>query len=65
VTLRFRARRSAGPFRFNFTRRGLSSISLKLGPLTRNLTHRRTTVDLPGGFFWQESHPSDRQERSQ
>jgi hypothetical protein len=64
VTLRFRKRARLGPFRLNFTRRGLSSISIKLGPLTHNLTHRRTTVDLPGGLYWQESHPYDRQERS-
>jgi hypothetical protein len=46
--MRFRWRPHIGPFYFNMGRRGLSSISFVLGPFTRNLTRRRTTVDLPG-----------------
>jgi hypothetical protein len=58
MTLRYRRRRSAGPLRFNFGSRGLSSIAVKLGPWTYNLTHRRSTVNLPGGAYWQQDHPN-------
>jgi hypothetical protein len=49
---RFRMRPSIGPFRLNIGRRGLSSVSLKLGPFTRNFRRNTTTVDLPGPFSW-------------
>jgi Protein of unknown function (DUF4236) len=52
VTLHYRRRLSLGPLRLNVTGRGLTSVALVLGPLTWNLTRRRTTVDLPGGLSW-------------
>jgi hypothetical protein len=48
--LRFRRRLRLGPLAFNFTSRGLSSVSFKLGPFTWNSRRDGTRVDLPGGF---------------
>lgn len=47
---KFRMRRSVriGPFRLNFTQRGFSSWSFKLGPLSWNSRTRRKTFDTPG-----------------
>jgi hypothetical protein len=58
MSFRFRKRFSLGPLRINVTKRGISSVALKVGPVTRNLTRRRTTVDLPGeGLYWQHDDP--------
>jgi hypothetical protein len=51
--LRFRKRLSLGPLRFNFTRRGLSSVSLKAGPFTWNPRRDRLTTNLPGGLYYE------------
>lgn len=63
MSLRYRRRHSAGPFRLNFGRRGLSSVSIKLGAITWNLTRKRATVDLPGGLYWQHEQPTETKER--
>jgi hypothetical protein len=52
MPLTFRMRPRLGPFRFNLTRRGLASIAVKVGPVTRNLTRGTTTIDGPGPFGW-------------
>jgi hypothetical protein len=52
VSLQYRRRLHLGPFRVNVTARGVTSIALVVGPLTYNLTRRRTSVDLPGGLSW-------------
>lgn len=51
----FRWRKSfkLGPFRFNFTQRGFTSWSIKLGPWSWNSRQRRQRVDLPGPFRWE------------
>lgn len=52
----FRLRKALklGPVRLNFTQRGLSSISLRVGPYTWNSRARRHTVNTPGpgSFTW-------------
>lgn len=50
--MRFRWRPHLGWFYFNIGKRGLSSVSLKIGPFTRNFRRNTTTVDLPGPFSW-------------
>ncbi len=50
---RYRRRFRLGPLRINVTGRGVTSIAFVLGPLTYNLTRRRSTVDRPGGASWQ------------
>lgn len=37
-----------GPFRLNFTQKGFSSWSFKLGPFSWNSRTRRKSVDTPG-----------------
>jgi hypothetical protein len=49
--LRFRTSRKAGPFRFTFTDRGVST-SVKVGGVSYNPRRRRATVNLPGPFSW-------------
>jgi Protein of unknown function (DUF4236) len=51
VTFRYRKRLKLGPLVLNFTERGLSSYSVKLGPVTWNPKRRRVTTDLPGGAY--------------
>ena len=50
----FRARRSInlGIVRLNFTQRGFSSWTIKLGPWSFNSRTRRHTVDTPGPGSW-------------
>lgn len=62
MSLRYRRRASLGPLRLNFTRRGLSSIAIKLGPMTHNFTRKRTTVNLPGGLYWQDQPSSEKRQ---
>lgn len=53
MPLHFRRRLSFGPLRVNLTEKGVSSVSVKLGPLTYNLKSKKTTVNLPGtGPTW-------------
>lgn len=54
MSLHYRRRLKVGPLRLNVTARGLTSVALVLGPLTWNLTRRRTSVDLPGGLSWRQ-----------
>lgn len=51
----FKLRRSwrMGPLRLNFTERGFSSWSLKVGRWSWNSRTRRHTVDTPGPGHWQ------------
>ena len=50
--LRFRKTLRLGPLRFNFTKRGLSSWGLKIGPWSWNARSGRQSVDLPGPWSW-------------
>jgi hypothetical protein len=52
---RVRARKTLalGPLRLNFTLRGLSSWSLRLGPWSWNSRTRAHRMNLPGPFYWQ------------
>lgn len=53
MALHFRRRLSFGPLRINVTEHGVSSVAVKLGPVTYNLKSKKTTVDLPGtGPTW-------------
>jgi hypothetical protein len=52
--IKFRKRMSLGPVKFNFTQRGLSSWSLKVGPWSWNSRTKKHSVDLPGAFSWQQ-----------
>ena len=47
---RIRGRKHLGPFILNFTHRGLTSVAVKVGPFTRNLTRGTTSIDGPGIF---------------
>lgn len=49
--LHWRKSKNLGPLRFNFTRKGLSSTSTRVGPVTYN-TRQGWTVRLPFGFTW-------------
>lgn len=49
--LNFRMRPKGGPFRLNIGKRGVSSLSTVLGPLTINSSGRKT-INLPGPFSW-------------
>jgi hypothetical protein len=42
-----------GPLRFNFTQKGLSSVSIGIGPWSYNFRTKRHTVDTPGPGYWQ------------
>lgn len=48
--MRFRMRKSIplGPIRLNFTERGFSSWSIKIGRFSWNSRRRKTTFDTPG-----------------
>lgn len=49
---RIRPRIRLGPIQLNFTQRGFSSWSLKIGPFTRNSRTKRKTFNTPGpGYF--------------
>lgn len=37
-----------GPLRFNFTKKGFSSVSFQLGRFSWNSRTRRKTIDTPG-----------------
>lgn len=47
----FKKRIKVGAFRVNLSRSGVS-VAVKAGPVTENVTHRQTTVNLPGPFSW-------------
>jgi hypothetical protein len=50
--LNFRARPRLGPFRLNIGKRGPTSLSTVLGPLTHNSRTGKWTINLPGGFSY-------------
>jgi hypothetical protein len=52
MPLIFRKSFRFGPLRFNFTKRGFSSISFRLGRWTWNSKQREHRVDLPGAASW-------------
>jgi TRAP-type C4-dicarboxylate transport system permease small subunit len=57
MSFRITARPKAGPFRFNTGTRGLTSVTLKLGPVSWRLWSRTgrtglSSVDLPGPLSW-------------
>lgn len=58
MSINYRKRVSAGPLKFQFTQNGLSSVSLKVGPITSRLWSRTqsrrsvSSVNLPGGFSY-------------
>jgi hypothetical protein len=47
-----------GPFRLNFTKRGLSSWSFKFWRWSWNSRRKEHRVDLPGPFFWRSKRSS-------
>lgn len=60
MALRYTNRSRFGPLRFNMGTNGLSSVSLKAGPVTMRLWSRRqrsgvSSVDLPGHWSWRPS----------
>ncbi|PUB27083.1 uncharacterized protein DUF4236 [Promicromonospora sp. AC04] len=55
MPIRFRKRWGLGPVKFNFTQRGLSSWSFKVGPWSWNSKTKKHSVDLPGAFSWRQS----------
>jgi hypothetical protein len=52
--LMFRSRRKFGPIILNFTQRGFSSWSIKLGRWSWNSKTRAHRVDLPGPLSWKQ-----------
>lgn len=54
MPIRWRKTWRLGPLRLNFTQRGFTSWSVKVGPWSWNSRQRRQRVDLPGPFRWEE-----------
>jgi hypothetical protein len=52
--LLFRRTIKIGPLRLNFTQRGFSSWSLRLGRWSWNSRSRSHRVDLPGPLSWKQ-----------
>lgn len=61
--LRYRRRISAGPFRLNLSKSGVST-SIKLGNVTVNPKRRSVWMNLPGGLYYQKSYPHHKVPRS-
>lgn len=60
MALRMTARPRIGPIRINTSTRGVSSVTLKLGPISWRLWSRTgyrglSSVDLPGPWSWRAS----------
>jgi uncharacterized protein DUF4236 len=51
MIFKYRKRLRFGPLTINLTERGVSSYSVKIGPVTWNPKRRRVTTDLPGGAY--------------
>ena len=55
MSIQYRKRIAVGPLRFNITKKGLSSVSMKLGPVTRTVWSqsgkKSTYVNGPGGTY--------------
>jgi hypothetical protein len=58
VSLIYRKVVKFGPLRFNMTKNGLSSWSLKIGRWSWNSRARSHRVDLPGPFSWRSGSRS-------
>lgn len=54
MALRLRRVLHVGPLAWNFTRRGLSSWSVRIGPWSWNSRSRRQRVDLLGPWSWEQ-----------
>ena len=52
--LLFRRTIKIGPLRLNFTQRGFSSWSLRIGKWSWNSRSRSHRVDLPGPLSWKQ-----------
>lgn len=52
--LLFRRTIKLGPLRLNFTQRGFSSWSLRIGRWSWNSRRRSHRVDLPGPLSWKQ-----------
>lgn len=52
MPVEFRKVQRFGPLRLNFTSKGLSSWSIKIGRWSWNSRTRGHRVDLPGPFSW-------------
>jgi hypothetical protein len=57
MPVRVTGRPRLGPLRFNYSAKGLTSVALKLGPITWRLWSRTgfrglSSVDLPGPWSW-------------
>jgi hypothetical protein len=50
----FRKMSKFGPFRFHFTKNGLSSWGIKIGRWSWNSKTRAHRVDLPGPMSWKQ-----------
>jgi hypothetical protein len=55
MAMLFRKMVKFGPLRFNFTKSGLSSWSIKIGRWSWNSKARAHRVDLPGPFSWRQN----------
>jgi len=52
--LMFRSRKKFGPIILNFTQKGFSSWSIKIGRWSWNSKARAHRVDLPGPLSWKQ-----------
>jgi hypothetical protein len=50
----FRKVMRLGPLRLNFTKKGLSSWTFKIGPWSWNSRAKAHRVDLPGPISWKQ-----------
>jgi Protein of unknown function (DUF4236) len=56
----FRKQMRFGPLRFNFTKSGLSSWSIKIGRWSWNSRTKSHSVDLPGPMSWRSKNKASR-----
>jgi len=54
----FRSRKKIGPIILNFTQKGFSSWSVKIGRWSWNSKARAHRVDLPGPLSWKQDKSS-------
>jgi hypothetical protein len=52
--IQYRSRKKFGPLILNFTQRGFSSWSIKIGPWSWNSKAKAHRVDLPGPLSWKQ-----------
>lgn len=58
--IQYRSNKKFGPLILNFTQRGLSSWTIKIGRWSWNSKAKAHRVDLPGPLSWRQDKSSSR-----